>query len=154
VLPRAPARRGSPVVRVGQNDGLTLLGEHERELDDRGLRPRDDCHLGAGVERDAVVGAVPLGESLAQLGQSAKRRVPVHVRPLSRSGQRLDDMWRRPSLRVPSSKIDERLALDRGLSCDANQQRPKYSSGSLSIRAGRVCIPADRTYCPPGSFST
>ena len=61
------------VVRVGQHDRLPLLGEREAELDDRGLRPRDNRDLGVRIERHAVLEPVPVGEGRPQLGQAAKR---------------------------------------------------------------------------------
>ena len=53
------ARTCSPDSRVGQQDALAALGEHQAELDERGLRPRDDRDLGRRVEVDAVDVAIP-----------------------------------------------------------------------------------------------
>jgi hypothetical protein len=87
-------RRGGVVrvIRIGQNDGLPLLGKHECELDDRRLGARDDGDLGVRGKLDAVVRSVPLGESLPQRRQSAKRRVPVNIRSLGCPTKRLDNV--------------------------------------------------------------
>jgi len=97
---------------------LPLLGEHERKLDDRGLGAGDDGNFRVGIELDAVVGSVPVGERLAQLRQAAKRRVSVNIRPLGAACQHLDNVRRRPGLRIPAPQIEERLAADRALSYD------------------------------------
>jgi hypothetical protein len=86
---------------------LSLLGEHERELDNRRLGTRDYGDVGIRVELDAVVRAIAASEGLPQFRQPAERRVPMNVGPLDAACQCLDDVRRGPSFRVSTPEIDE-----------------------------------------------
>jgi hypothetical protein len=118
-------RRPVRVVRIGQDDGLTLVGEHERELDNRRLGARDDGDLGVRVELDSVVRAVAVGQSFPQLGKATKRRVPVNVRPLGASRQCVDDVRWRPGLGISAPEINERFALRYRRSRNAREKCPE-----------------------------
>ena len=99
------------VVRVGQEQRVALVAEAERELDDGGLRARDQRHLGLGIELDAVDVAVAARDRLLRLRQAADRRIAVDRRVEHGLPQSLDDVRRRPRLRVSPPEIDERLAV-------------------------------------------
>ena len=103
-------RRVIRVVRVWQEQRVTLVAEAECELDDRGLRAREQRHFGLGIEVDAVDVAVAAGDRFLRLGQAADRRIAVDPRVEYRLAQGLDDVRRRPGLRVSATEIDERFA--------------------------------------------
>ena len=116
------ARRVIRVVRVGQEQRVALVAEAERELDDCGLRARDQRHLGLGIELDAVDVAVPARDRLLRLRQAADRRIAVDPRVEHSLPQGFDDVRRRPRLRVSAPEIDERLAVCGSGSCDAAEE--------------------------------
>ena len=111
------------VVGVGQHDRRPALSEHERELADRSLRPRHDRDLGVRVELDSVERGVASRNRLAQRRQPTKRRVPVRGGVVRRRSERVDDVLRRPDLRIPAPKIDERLPVERSVLGNAREQR-------------------------------
>jgi hypothetical protein len=119
---RAPPGGVVRVVGIRQQDGLALVREHEREIDDPGLRPGDNHHLGAAIELDPVELAVPPSDRLPQLGQAPERRVSVSRIPPSRLGERLDHVRRRPRLGIPAPEIDERLPIGSRRHNDASEQ--------------------------------
>ena len=111
------------VVRIREDDRRPALGEHERELADRRLRPRHDRDLGVRVELDAVELRVASRDRLAQRRQPAKRRVPVSRLLIRRLAERVDHVLRRPDLGVPAPEVDERLSLERRVPRDLGEQR-------------------------------
>ena len=111
------------VVRVGQENGVAFVGEHERELDDAGLRPGEHRDLALGIDLDAVDVAVALGDRLARAREPADRRVAVDVRTPRRVDERLDDVRRRPELGVAAAEVDERRTSLGGRRGDAAEQR-------------------------------
>ena len=124
--PRAGERgagRVVGVVRVGQEDGVALVGEHERELDDAGLRPGKHRDLALGVELDAVDVAVARGDRLARAREPADRRVAVDVGAPRRVDERLDDVRGRPELGVAAAEVDERRTSLGSGGRDAAEQR-------------------------------
>jgi hypothetical protein len=77
-----------------------------------------------GVELDSVDRPVPLRDRRAELGQAAERRVTVRSRAIRRLGERVDDVLRRPGLRVAAPEIED-IAGRR----DARQQRAEVLLG-------------------------
>jgi hypothetical protein len=75
------------------------------------------------VELDAVELGVAIRNRLAQRGQPPKRRVPVRGGLVRSRSERVDHVLRRPHLRIPAPKIDERLPLERRMLGNAREQR-------------------------------
>ena len=99
------------IAGVGQRDRLAgpRAGEHGEH--DPGLRPGHDRDLAVGIELDAVVGAVALGDRLAQLGAALERRVAVHAARRRELGlQRLERERRRRQVGVAAPEVDQARA--------------------------------------------
>ncbi len=115
----SPGERGPGgvvgVVGVGEDDRRPALGEHERELADRSLRPRHDRDLGVRVELDAVERGVASRNRLAQRGQPPKGWVPVRGGLVRRRSESVDHVLRRPNLGIPASKVNEWLPVERSV---------------------------------------
>ena len=60
------------------------------------------------VERDAVDGAVAVGDRLLGHGEAADRRVPWTSGRFAPAAERIDDVLRRARLRVAAAEVDER----------------------------------------------
>ena len=84
--------------------------------------PGIERHLGLGIELDAVDVAVPARDRLLRLRQAADRRIAVDPRVEHGLPQSLDDVRRRPRLRVSAPEIDERLAVCGSGGCDAAEE--------------------------------
>ena len=110
------------VAGVGEKNGAAALHEDERELDDRGLRPRNDRDFLVGVELHAVQGCVAIGDRAPQLRQAAKRRVPVRAAIPGGGRQALDHVRRWAHLRIAATEVDDGLTLGGGRFCDAPQE--------------------------------
>ena len=94
------------IARIRQQDRPAALDGDLCELDQRRLRARDDRDLARRIQLDAVDVAVPPGDRLLQLGQAAKRGISVDAGPRGGTLQRLDDVRRRPGLRVAAPEVD------------------------------------------------
>ena len=105
-------RTDSPGSRVGQCDRVAWSGNTERDLDQRGLRARDDGDLAVRIELHAVDVGVALGNRLAELGQAREGCISVHGRRVLARGfdQGVDDVRRRRDVGITAAEIDERLA--------------------------------------------
>ena len=112
------------VAGIGQRDRVAGSGDTERDLDQRGLRARDDGDLPVRIELDAVDVRVALGDRLAELGQAREGRVPVHRRGLLARGfdEGVDDVRRRRDVGIAAAEIDQRLAGLGRHGCDAREQ--------------------------------
>ncbi len=73
--------------------------------------------------------AVAAGDRLAELGQAAERRVAVAVGPRGALRERLDDVRRRPDLRVAAPEIDDGRAAVGRRGGDAGEQRAEVLLG-------------------------
>ena len=111
------------VARVGEEDRVAALREHEAELDERRLRAGYDRDLALGVELDAVDVAVARGDRVLQLRHPAELGVAVRALVRGRALRRLDHVCRRTDFRVPAAEVDERLAVLRRLRGDAREER-------------------------------
>ena len=96
------------VAGIGQQDPLAALREHERELDERRRRPRQERDLALGVELDAVDGGVAVRDRLLRRREPREGRIAVDGgrRLARRFDQRLDHVWRRRHVGVAAADVD------------------------------------------------
>jgi DNA helicase TIP49 (TBP-interacting protein) len=94
------------------------------EVDDRGLRARDDGDLALGLQVDAVRVGVAVGDRLLQGGEAGEGRVAVDARVgIARDlGEALDDVGRRPYLGVAAGEVYEWLAFRGGRDPDGREE--------------------------------
>ena len=103
------------VIRVGEDDRRPALGEHERELADRSLRPRHDRDLGVRgrARRRRARSSDPQSPRAARA--APKRRVTVRGGLVRSRSERVDHVLRRPDLGIPAPEIDERRPVERSV---------------------------------------
>ena len=145
---RARQRDGREVVRVagvGQDDRAAALDRAEGELHQAGLRPRQDGHLACRVELDAIQVAIARGDRLLQRRQAGEGRVAVDVRTGGGGRKRLDDVRRRPDLRVPAAEIDQGLAVLGSGGGDPREQCREVLLGKTSDAVRGLAHPGDST---------
>ena len=107
----AGQRDGGVVVGIAgirQQDPVAALREHERELDERRRRPRQERDLALRIELDAVDGRVALRDRAPGRLQPREGRIAVDGggRLARRLDERLDDVRRRRHVGVAAADVD------------------------------------------------
>ena len=95
--------------RCGQEDLVALVDQHREGRVDRVFATVGDDHL-LGGDGDAGVAQCLGGDSASQLRQAGRRRVPVVLRVVTRSGRRLDDVVGGREVGLSGAEADDRLS--------------------------------------------
>ncbi len=111
------------------------------------------------VELDPVERGVAIRNRLAQRGQPAKGRVTVRRGLVRGRSESVDDVLRRPNLRIPAPKVDDRLPPECRVPGNLSEQRSEVLLGQPfdavwgrahgAIVFSRAC-PAGRAIVPAG----